>query len=414
MNKTKYFLLMLFILSFIIKLTPILIFGFSAPTHDAAEYDIMAMNILEGKGFISSAYYRELIGKPYYPFTEIGQPTAVKMPLYPIFLAIIYLIFGHYYTVAIIIQLLMYSVGTLLVYAIGKDIYNKNVGIIASGIFSLYPHYIYYSSQLLTENLTTFLLLLSVFYLIRTNKRGSLLNLVLSGIFIGLTILCRSSWLLFPFGLFCWLFFLRIDIKEIIKRYLIILIISMAIVSPWFIRNYIVFNAFPVLQTTGGVNLYLGNQLSEMWGGELGAVTEDKLLPYLNDLNGKTEVEKDKYMFKIGKEHIKNSPTLFLKMLCVKFMEFFRVYSKNVSFNVNILNICSFGVILILSIFGVFLSLKYWRKSSLLLILIAYATFTQIFFTAAARYRIPIDVFISIYASQTLNSLRIRWKRRYI
>ena len=52
---------------------------------DETEYDRLASNLVESKGYINSFD---------------GVPTSHRPPLYPVFLALIYTIFGHNYAIA--------------------------------------------------------------------------------------------------------------------------------------------------------------------------------------------------------------------------------------------------------------------------------------------------------------------------
>ncbi|MEK6917155.1 MAG: hypothetical protein AABW92_05420, partial [Nanoarchaeota archaeon] len=95
-NKLKNILLEIFIFAFFMRLLAIIVQEESKklPLSDAANYDQIAVNIVSGHGF------SEVID---------GQkvPTMRRTPIYPLFLAGIYSIFGHNYIAVKIIQAIL-------------------------------------------------------------------------------------------------------------------------------------------------------------------------------------------------------------------------------------------------------------------------------------------------------------------
>src|SRR3989339_426475 len=81
---------------------------------DQGQYDDLAINLLEGRGFSTTWELRNWI--------------AFRPPIYPVFLSIIYSFFGHNYLSVKIIQFLLSIFSVLLVYLIAEKIFNKAVG----------------------------------------------------------------------------------------------------------------------------------------------------------------------------------------------------------------------------------------------------------------------------------------------
>src|SRR3989338_2675498 len=90
------------------------------PRSDASNYDHLAMNIVSGEGFSE-----DINGKVI--------PTARRTPVYPMFLAGIYAVFGHSYIAVKIIQAILGALLCLVIFFIANIIYNdRPIGIISA------------------------------------------------------------------------------------------------------------------------------------------------------------------------------------------------------------------------------------------------------------------------------------------
>ena len=128
------------------------------PTVDDAQYDTLAVNLLAGKGFTLDS--------------ATGKPTSWRMPLYPLFLASIYSIFGHNYLAVRIIQCIMSALLCIMIFYIGKMTFGRKTGFFAALILAFYQPYIYYlyyggPAFLFSENLFNFLFLIFILFLVK-------------------------------------------------------------------------------------------------------------------------------------------------------------------------------------------------------------------------------------------------------
>jgi hypothetical protein len=95
-------------------------------------------------------------------------------------------------------------------------------------------------------------------------NRGGLgvnLTFVFAGILFGLATLVKSQGLLLPlvFGIAIYLNGEAERRRGWINKFAVIYLFLGIILTPWLIRNYLVFDAFPVLVTNGSANLLVGN-----------------------------------------------------------------------------------------------------------------------------------------------------------
>ncbi|MDP3919050.1 MAG: glycosyltransferase family 39 protein, partial [Nanoarchaeota archaeon] len=77
------------------------------------------------------------------------------------------------------------------VYLLGKEVYNKKVGLIAASIFGVMPLYFFYSLKLLTEPLAICLMLLAFYFLYKYDKQGKSKFIYAMSFFLGLMFLTR-------------------------------------------------------------------------------------------------------------------------------------------------------------------------------------------------------------------------------
>jgi hypothetical protein len=74
------------------------------PREDAVAYDTIGWNLVQGKGFA----------------LKEGEPTALRGPIYPAFLAIVYFFSGHNYQAVRVVQIFLNASSALLVFMIAK------------------------------------------------------------------------------------------------------------------------------------------------------------------------------------------------------------------------------------------------------------------------------------------------------
>ena len=159
--KKPAIVLFIFILAFSIRLAYIS----ANPAQiesDEIEYDKLATRLIETKAYVNSE----------------GVPTSYRPPLYAGFLAVIYMIFGHSYFAAKIIQAILGSLTVCLLYLTAEEIFNRPAAVLTGIFASFYMTFVVCTTRLYTETLFTFFLVLIV-YLVVTTKRPDIIKLSL-------------------------------------------------------------------------------------------------------------------------------------------------------------------------------------------------------------------------------------------
>lgn len=148
----------------------------------------------------------------------------------------------------------------LLVFIIGKNLYNFWAGFVAAILTAGTPLFIHFSIITYAETLTAFFILLSLYTAYKAITIRSKKWIILAGIIFGLVIKEISFFIPIIFIVYLGLRFLTrsFDMKEF-KILAIISVIGLLLYSPWLIRNYVlfknpVFPAFPNIFGYGGLD----------------------------------------------------------------------------------------------------------------------------------------------------------------
>ena len=163
--------------------------------------------------------------------------------------------------VARIIGTIMSALTTVLVYSLTLKLFSKRAAIFAAVIHIFYPSFIAYSHYLWSETTFILLLLLSVYYAVSISDARTIRQKVryaaLSGLFLGLSGLTRAVALPYLFIIPLWLAY---TLKESNLKICLTLILSwVMVILPWQASLAMAEKRFVPLSTSGGYNLYLGN-----------------------------------------------------------------------------------------------------------------------------------------------------------
>lgn len=187
-------------------------------------------------------------------------PDSFRMPLYPLFLAFIFSFTSKIWFVSIIHNILS-AATCVLIFLIGKKVFNQKVGLLAAFILALEPHRAVYSNFVLTEPLFTFFLVVTIYFFIDflkfDNKKSFYVSVVFLGLFILTKPIAQYSWLIF-----FWIALVKILVQKVqkieglgLKQIVLAGFLLFLILLPWLIRNEIVFNHF-ALNSSRNFNLY--------------------------------------------------------------------------------------------------------------------------------------------------------------
>lgn len=394
----KYGIIVFFILLFSFFLRIYYVDGIHVmPASDMADYDNRAINLVNNHTFNTGSLH----GATYRP------------PGYIVFLAAIYLFFGHEIRLVYLFQSVL-SVLTLYgIYLIGYRLMDKNRGMLALFLSSLYIPFVAYTGILLTETLVIFLLIYGFYCFLLAVENGKNRWMMLSGVLLAFGALTRSILFPIPFLLLIWWAMenksLLHDISFIKKS--LVLFISLGIVfTPWVVRNYIEQKRFILIDTISGLNLLIGN--NEYADGK-----------YIHDIykvngysraqkEGKTDWERDEIMKSAAIDWIMHNPHSFISLSMSRLhmylagtedwiskpykWERIPLYSKKIDAYFQ------WSILLLGFVGGALILLKKRPALSILFIVPVYFFLVLSIFVYQIRYRLPAMPFVILLASYAL------------
>jgi len=212
---------------------------FFSPIIDAQGYDSRAAELLT---------------------TGSSVRTFDQAPLYAVFLAANYFLFGQGYLAPRIMQCLMGAASCVMVQRLGARLAGRTAGVIAGFAAALYGPLVFYETDLLREVLVIFLALALLLCLLRWAERGRLPWAAGAGLLMGLSLITRENTLLFLPVAAAWLFF-RAERPSNNRWLAPVLFVVLAIlpVVPVTIQNYLNSGALVPISSQGGMNFFIGN-----------------------------------------------------------------------------------------------------------------------------------------------------------
>jgi 4-amino-4-deoxy-L-arabinose transferase-like glycosyltransferase len=195
------------------------------------------------------------------PFIQRGvhYPSAFRPPGYPFFLAFLYR-FAPSIVTAKIANVLLGAVWILCAYLLGRKYWHERAGLWAAFLTAVFPPAIAYSSVLATEPLAVALLMIMLcLYAYRVGGRW---NPLLIGVLMGMLSLVKPFFVLLPllYALLLWRQGASLPGSARVGAAVLVACLAMALViSPWTIRNYLVFHHFVQISTNGDFVLYINN-----------------------------------------------------------------------------------------------------------------------------------------------------------
>lgn len=225
----------------------------------------VAEALLAGRGFGS-------------PFAST-QPSAIMPPVYPLIVAGLFRIFGIHTAASIFaahaLNCLLSALACIPVFLLARRSFGERVGWWAAWAWAFSPYGIYFAAAWAWSTHLLLFCLCWLLYLAQDMERSPRLALwagfgLLAG-FAGLTEPSILAVVPFLMLLACWR--LRRDGRRWLLSATVGCVVMAAVLSPWFIRNAVVFHRFIPMRDSMGLELWMGNNgYTERW-------TSDQLHP---------------------------------------------------------------------------------------------------------------------------------------
>ena len=221
------------------------------PVVDASAYDHVGYNLSRGCGYVQDDAN---CGHP-----ERDDAIGRVGPGYQFFLAVIYSVFGHKIWIVWFFHALFRAVTAFVIYKIALFVFEDNaqkekIGILAAVFFGFMPDLIVYNAMLLIETFFLMLFALAIYFLLLSIDSHDNKNILYGSLFLGLGIITRPTPFLILGASFLAFLFLRK-----IKFAFLLLLFPILLIAPWAYRNYQLHDRIILTSTTGGYDLWVGN-----------------------------------------------------------------------------------------------------------------------------------------------------------
>jgi hypothetical protein len=395
----KYILMTIFVLSLIVRLiyllTKPLAWSHELRFGDEPLYHGLAINLLFRNGY-----------------TFKGEPCIYPPPLYSMFIALIYHIFGISPPAVRVVQTILGSLLCMLLSLWAAKIWGKKAGIFVGVFFAFNYTFVRMPFFLRSENLYFFLFITATmitWYLRVVNQRWKSIS-VLSGILWALSVLTREIAKPIAYLIILW-----IALYSNWRKSVLLLITMLIVTFPWSIRNHLVLTKISkdvkiekklnlpfLLKLLPGGLLYIsfgppgqGPRLLGDWN--IGPDIQPPDFPA--DIH---PTEKDDWLTLQTLNYIRSNPKeAIINRIPRKFINILMPFQESASIRVKILLTFWYLCLLILSIPMIWQALRSSYKSEkyyaeLVLIVALFTIIFHTIFFGVVRYRYPIDILLHI------------------
>ncbi|ERI93996.1 hypothetical protein HMPREF1982_01252 [Clostridiales bacterium oral taxon 876 str. F0540] len=235
-------------------------------------------------------------------YKNTASPTVFIMPGLPYILSFFMKLFGAINGVAAfrVMQAVLQTLSLLLIFFIGRRVFNNKIGLIAMFLDAIYIPEIWASNLILTEVIFKFLFLLLIYFCLYAVENNKVIYYIIGGVIWGLSALFRPPIALFPIVILIMWIKKKYSLSYIIKYTVIVSSIFVLIMSPWWIRNYKLYNAFIPFTVSSGNPMLQGTYINYNDEDGSDSYIDRSHFKYTDD-----EIENDRTETEIAKLRIK-------------------------------------------------------------------------------------------------------------
>ena len=391
-KKTKQWLIIVFLLSLAVRLLfNAYYIGFDADPRlprfqvsDSGKYHYLALLLCEKHTF--------------------GHTAAIP-PGYPLFLSIVYGLFGITFSAVRILQSILSAGMNVFIFLIACDAFDKKTAYLASGISIVYPFFIYWSGMFVSETLFIFFYVAAIMLLLHHGIYRKTLTNILGAVCLGIASLVRPVALPFVgFVIIVYAVSMFNNRKKMLLSMALFMCAFTVTLSPWLVRNYLMFNKIIPASTMGGLNLLNGMNTAIMHNpDEVNTITYNKLDVYKEHLAQLPEIERNKEATRVVagyyRELILYKPRILLKILQKKFLEFWDIVPHNKTRLIKVISAGSYGILMPFFIVGLWKSGTQSKRVFFIWAALLNTFLLGMIFLPTIRYRFPLEPFYVIVAS---------------
>jgi len=397
-TKPRALVLIFFLVGLSVRLAVAVHTGLSAPlpsSSDDREYDSYAWNLAQGHG------YRGISPDVRTPGGQLlDHPTAYRLPGASLFMAALYLAFGHHYAAVRIAQCVLDTANILLIYEIGNLCFDTVVVLFAAGLYAFWPTALFYLTRVGSESLYAFLFYGFIYATLKFAAQPGWTRAAAAGVILGCCLLTRGNAIMMVALLVPWALLQSRKAPRLVVRGLAIPLVALAMLVPWTVRNYRLFHAFIPFETGGG-DVVLGSNNRVVAGDPLyygyWVFPTSDLPEYRAQITApNNEVVRDHVELRLAIQWIRDHPGDWWYLLESRFRRSLTPFLEPRSPRLyRVAMLASWGPILVLFAFAFWpTAMNLWRTGHpgwILHLGIIHFLLTALVFWGSSRFRYPVE-----------------------
>jgi hypothetical protein len=393
-----------------------------------------AANLVTGQGYAFDFYG-----------TRPDSPLeAFLPPLHPWFIALA-LQFSHPALACALTQAILGTVTVWLLYRLATGLAvsaSRCFGLLVAWGSALYPPHLLLVGQPHSTVLHACCLIAALLAYWWVYKQHTVRHALVAGGLTGIFALGRPQVVAFVPIVAGWLWLNRVPGRQLWRLTAALLFGATVVVLPWCVRNTLLFGRPTFISTNGGVTFWNGNNpfttgsAHDVYADRLAAyrgLEPDPSLPQVYQhpepypfppeieerLETISELELDRASYQAGLKYILQQPANWLKLERQKLVSFWW-FRPNLGANPlyqetwTAFYRVQYTPLLALTIAGIVLSVRHWRRYTLLYAVLVFYTLVHVAFNVLTRYRWEIELLMLIFAALALETVGKRilgWKR---
>jgi len=281
---------------------------------DVWESETIAMNLLQGKGFVFP-----FLGTEYRSYQE---------PLHPALCAAVYAATGHNILALGIVHIVLGTVVVGCVFVCARRIVSSGAAMFATALAALHPGLVLYTTKFHPLILDVLLLLLVLISCLSFSARHPWRSAVVLGLLIGLCTLTRPTVLACLPVVWWWVWTRSLRPRVVrLAHLLLIPLVTATVVGPWVWRNYQVHHQFILTRSGTPMVFWLGNNPYQFTGSALSPEGEALLInaapPEVQQrILSLDELGQQEFLLSQAWGYVRDHPGAFLKRWVLKLWYF--------------------------------------------------------------------------------------------
>ena len=359
---------------------------------------------------------------------SLGEEPFTGPPLYPVFLGVLFWLFGADFFAFRLIQFTLGALSVVLLYLIGRRVFSPGVGLAAGAAAAVYGPLIYFEGELLPPGLAILLNLSLVLFLLRAGTVSCPWTFLAAGLLLGVAGLAVSHLFLFGLGVAGWILLRRDPVLSARLGRVLLLALGVFLViggTTW--RNYHKGGDLVLLSSDSGLSFFLGNNPDHARTAGLGpGADRDELIAQPVRQGLEKPSEQSACFWREAASFAREQPAAFVRLLAAKAFHFWQGGEIRRHADIYFARAHSpllaglvwhhwlafpFGIVGPLALAGLLLAMVERRAGLIVLFVLCHAA-AVIAFSATARYRLPAVPLLILLACYAGAWLKVRVSAR--